>query len=55
VADGLRPRQELVVEVRPDGGEARSFRTVLRIDNETELGYLRQGGVLPAVLRQLVR
>ena len=54
VAAGLRPRQELEVEARRNGDVTR-FRTVLRIDNETELDYVRQGGVLPMVLRQLLR
>jgi aconitate hydratase len=50
---GLRPHQELEVEARSGGG-AKRFRVVARIDNETEIEYLRQGGVLAAVLRQLM-
>jgi aconitate hydratase A / 2-methylisocitrate dehydratase len=53
VEAGLRPRQELEVEVSRDG-EVKRFRAVLRIENDTELDYVRQGGVLPAVLRQLM-
>jgi aconitase A len=30
------------------------FRVVARLDNETDVQYLRQGGVLPTVLRQLM-
>jgi len=51
---GLRPRQELEVEARMDGSLKR-FGVVARLDNETDVEYLRQGGVLPAVLRQLMR
>ncbi|HXM56925.1 MAG TPA: aconitate hydratase AcnA, partial [Candidatus Dormibacteraeota bacterium] len=52
---GLRPHQELeVVARRPDGSELR-FRVVSRVANETEVGYMRQGGVLPKVLRDLMR
>ena len=51
---GLRPRQELEVEARGDGSVKR-FGVIARLDNETDLEYLRQGGVLPAVLRQLMR
>jgi aconitate hydratase len=54
LAGGLRPRQELEVEARR-GDEVKRFKVVARLDNETEVGYLRQGGVLPAVLRQLIR
>jgi aconitate hydratase len=50
---GLRPRQELAVEARANG-DVKRFRAVVRVENETEIGYLRQGGVLPAVLRHLM-
>jgi aconitate hydratase len=51
---GLRPHQELEVEARKDG-EAKRFRVVSRVANETEVGYVQQGGVLPKVLRDLMR
>jgi aconitate hydratase len=50
---GLRPHQELEVEARRDG-EVKRFRVVSRVLNETEVGYLVQGGVLPRVLRDLM-
>jgi len=50
---GLRPRQELEVEASRNGSVTR-FRVVARLDNETDVQYLRQGGVLPTVLRQLL-
>jgi aconitate hydratase len=51
----LQPRQEVAVAyVREDGSEG-SFRVLARIDGPTELGYLREGGILPAVLRRLYR
>jgi aconitate hydratase len=53
VAAGLRPRQELEVEARANGSVKR-FKVTARLDNETDLLYLRQGGVLPTVLRQLI-
>ena len=34
---------------------ARTFLVIARIDNTTELEYLRNGGILPLVLRQLIR
>ncbi|HKA50508.1 MAG TPA: aconitate hydratase AcnA [Candidatus Dormibacteraeota bacterium] len=51
---GLRPRQQLEVEARADGSPKR-FRVVARLDNDTDVEYLRQGGVLQTVLRQLMR
>jgi len=50
---GLRPHHELEVEARR-GGEVKRFRVVSRVLNETEVGYLVQGGVLPRVLRDLM-
>jgi aconitate hydratase len=50
---GLRPHQELEVEARRDG-EVERFRVVSRVLNDTEVGYLVQGGVLPRVLRDLM-
>ncbi len=53
IADGLRPRQELTVEVRgPDGGE-RQFRVLARLDGEIDVRYYANGGVLQTVLRRL--
>jgi len=51
---GLRPRQQLEVEARADGSPKR-FGVVARLDNDTDVEYLRQGGVLQTVLRQLMR
>jgi aconitate hydratase len=51
----LTPRQELTVEYVREDGTAGSFRALARIDGQTELGYLREGGILPAVLRRLYR
>jgi aconitate hydratase len=51
----LRPRQELDVSYVREDGKQGSFRALARIDGPTELGYLREGGILPAVLRRLYR
>jgi len=55
VADGLRPRGEVTVRVKPDAGAAREFRALVRIDTPEELVAFRNGGILPYVLRQLVQ
>jgi aconitate hydratase len=51
---GPRPHQELEVEARRPDGSVTRFRVVSRVLNETEVGYLAQGGVLPRVLRDLM-
>ena len=33
---------------------ARTFTTRARVDNDTEMGYMHNGGILPLVLRQLM-
>jgi len=53
IAD-LQPRQVVTVVTRSDGdGSERSFQAVARLDGPIEVDYLRQGGILPAVLRRL--
>ena len=37
------------------GGGERTFRAIARLDGPIEVEYLRQGGILPAVLRRLAR
>jgi aconitate hydratase len=51
----LEPRQELTIDYVREDGTSGSFRVLARIDGPTELHYLREGGILPAVLRRLYR
>jgi aconitate hydratase len=51
----LRPRQEVTVQVERPDGTATSFAAVARLDTPVEIDYYRNGGILPAVLRKLVR
>jgi aconitate hydratase len=54
ISEGLRPRQLLTVEAHHGGGEVTNFKALLRIDNHTEVDYVRHGGILPMVLRQII-
>jgi aconitate hydratase len=47
--DRLRPHQEL--EVEADGNK---FRVIARLDNQTDVEYVRHGGILPMVLREKI-
>ena len=50
----LSPRQVVTIVARADeDGSQRSFRAIARLDGPIEVDYLRQGGILPAVLRRL--
>jgi aconitate hydratase len=53
-AEGLEPGQEVEVLARRDDGSTVPFRCVLRIDGRTEVAYYRHGGILRAVLRQML-
>jgi aconitate hydratase len=52
--DAISPGQAVEVEASSDDGETTTFRTHARVGNETEVGYLHQGGILPLVLRELI-
>ncbi len=54
-AGGPPPRSRLTVVARADDGTERRFEAIVRLDGPIELGYYRQGGILPAVLRRLAR
>ncbi|HSK99316.1 MAG TPA: aconitate hydratase [Rubrobacteraceae bacterium] len=46
---------ELTVRATPDGGEAKEFKVRARVDSPVEVEYLRNGGILQTVLRQLLK
>ena len=54
LAGGLRPGQQLTAEARANDGKRHSFTVRSRLDNDTDVGYLRNGGILPMVLRQVM-
>ncbi len=51
----LRPRQEILLTVRRSDGAESQTSLRLRIDTPIEVDYYRHGGILPYVLRQLLR
>jgi aconitate hydratase len=55
IGDTRRPRQELTVRARADGGAERTFNVVARLDGAVDVEYYRNGGVLQTVLRRLSR
>jgi len=55
VGDDLQPRQEVAVRARREDGSEVAFTTLLRIDTPVELEYYRNGGILHAVLRNMLR
>ncbi len=54
LAHGLKLRQRLRVRAE-ENGKAREFEVVARVDTPDEIEYIRHGGILPFVLRELLR
>ena len=52
--DAIKPGQQVEVEAVSDNGKKATFKTHARVDNDTEVGYMHHGGVLPLVLRELI-
>lgn len=50
----LKPRSEISISAKRDNGEEVKFSVVLRADTPVEIDYLKNGGILQTVLRQLV-
>jgi aconitate hydratase len=51
----LKPRCEVTVTARAEDGSTKTFNVVARIDTPEELVAFSHGGILPYVLRQLVK
>ncbi len=50
----VAPRSTLTVEATRPNGEIARFEAIARADDPTDIDYLRHGGVLPMVLRQII-
>jgi aconitate hydratase len=55
IAQGLRPRQEVIVRARRADGTEIAFPAIARLDTPVEVEYYRHGGILPAVLRRILQ
>ncbi|HEX2741504.1 MAG TPA: aconitate hydratase, partial [Rubrobacter sp.] len=51
----LEPGKELTVRATGDDGETREFNVKARVDSPVEVEYLRNGGILHTVLRQMLK
>src|SRR5207237_5252253 len=52
--ESLTSRQEMEVVALGDDGKRTTFKARARVDNDTEVGYLHNRGILPLVLRDLI-
>jgi aconitate hydratase len=54
LASGLKPRQTLKVRAE-ENGKVKQFDVIARVDTPEDVAYIRHGGVLPYVLRELLK
>ncbi len=55
LGDHIHPRSEISVTAIGSDGRRKNFKAVVRLDSEVEVTYYRNGGILPAVLRNFLR
>jgi aconitate hydratase len=55
LSDSIRPRAEVTVSAVGPGGARREFKAIARLDSPVEVNYYRNGGILPTVLRSLLK
>ncbi len=55
LTDAIKPRQIVNLEIKRADGKVETVPLVLRIDTPIEVDYYQHGGILPYVLRQIVR
>ncbi|HZG64381.1 MAG TPA: aconitate hydratase [Rubrobacteraceae bacterium] len=51
----LEPGKELTVKATSDDGDTEEFKVKARVDSPVEVEYLRNGGILHTVLRQMLK
>ena len=51
----LKPMQKLKVVATDEEGKKKRFKVILRLDTPVEVDYYRNGGILHAVLRRMVK
>ncbi len=55
LGDYIQPRSEITVTAAGADGKKKNFKVIARLDSEVEVNYYRNGGILPAVLRNFLR
>jgi aconitate hydratase len=55
IADGLKPRENMKVEIRRADGTTSTFQALCRIDTLDEIDYYKNGGILHYVLRNIAK
>ncbi len=54
LSNDLQPGAEITVRAETEDGSTKTFTTIARIDSPVEVSYYRNGGILHAVLRDMI-
>ena len=52
--DVIQPRQSITIEAVHPNGHKTIFETLARLDTEVDVAYLKNGGILPSVLKSMM-
>lgn len=55
IGDDLKPGQSATLEIKRSDGSTDTTELLVRVDTQIEVEYLRHGGILPYVLRNLLK
>jgi aconitate hydratase len=55
IDDSIKPREFIDVVAEKSNGDKVTFQTIARIDTPVEIKYYRHGGILPYVLREMLK
>ncbi len=51
----IKPQQDVTLAIKRSDGSRREVKVILRIDTPIEVDYYRNGGILPYVLREILK
>ena len=54
IENGIKPSDEVTVEIKYASGDIKKIKTLCRIDTKNELEYYKNGGILQYVLRNMI-
>jgi Aconitase A len=54
IEKGVKPRSEVICEIKYKNGTAKKINLLSRIDTENEIEYYKNGGILQYVLRNML-
>ena len=54
IEKGIKPSDNVIIEIKYSSGEIKKIKTLCRIDTKNELEYYKNGGILQYVLRNMI-